>query len=163
MTRSAFNSLMDFDPHQNTIGYDRMFDRVNRMLQDINGQVNQKYPPYNIIRHEDNVSIELAVAGFAQDDINITVTDGILTIEGSKTEKLGNDKYIHKGIGTRSFTRKFSLSDNTEIVGASMENGMLVIGLKEVVPEHKKPRQIAITNGNTVKSEKEFLTEKSEV
>lgn len=169
MTRqNVFNALMDFDPFMNTIGYERMFDRLNRIAADTVQP--QKYPPYNIVKQSDDIfDIELAVAGFSEDDINITVTDGIISIEGSKVTKIDEkdtDKYIHRGIGTRSFTRKFSLSDTLEVKGAAMENGMLVIRLENIVPDHKKPKQIAIETGTKSLgsgSKPEFLTETSEV
>lgn len=163
MTRhNSFNNMMDFDPFQNTIGYDRMFDRINRIFADIPAQSKQKYPFYNIIRHsDDDIELELAVAGFSEEDINISVADGILTIEGELQDKVEPEKYLHKGIGSRAFSRKFSLSDTTEVVGAHLENGLLKISLKSIVPDHKKPKQIPISKGGKkeLPADKELLIE----
>jgi len=154
---------MDFDPFHSTIGYDRMLDRINRALNDFPTHVKQKYPFYNIIRHTENeTELEIAVAGFSEDDINVSVSEGILTIEGSSEDSVDPSKYLHKGIGTRSFTRKFSLSDTTEVTGARMENGLLKISLETIVPEHKKTKQIPISKGSVQHeqaSEKELLIE----
>lgn len=139
------------------VGFDRIFDRLHTLntLQAKQGN----YPPYNIIKTGDNrYDVEIAVAGFDQDEISITVEDGVMTVTGSSKikEDDGEFDYIHKGIATRDFSRKFTLSDTIEVRGADMHNGILSIVLENVVPEHKKPRSIAI--GNT---EAQLLTEDS--
>jgi len=159
---SSTGSYTDFDPFHSTIGYDRMFDRINRVFSEVPAVTKQKYPFYNIIRHnEDDITLELAVAGFSEDDINISVADGILTIEGTLEDKIEHHKYVHKGIGNRGFSRKFTLSDTTEVIGAHLENGLLKINLKNIIPDHKKPKQINISKGDSfVKpAEKELLIE----
>lgn len=163
LTQNPFN----LDPNQIGIGYDRMFERMNSLLSTTGESVNQKYPPYNMIkRSDDTIDLELAVAGFAKDELKIILTDGILEITGDKS-KDEDDKtlYLHKGIAARNFTKKFTLSDNTEIQGASMEDGLVIIRLKSIIPEHKKPKHIEIKSsgdfGKTTNT-KEFLTENEE-
>lgn len=139
------------------VGFDRIFDRMHTLNKLQPKQTN--YPPYNIVKTGDNrYDVEIAVAGFEEDEISITVEDGILTVTGSSKikEDDGEFDYIHKGIATRDFTRKFTLSDTIEVRGADMHNGILSIVLENVIPEHKKPRSIAI--GNT---EAQLLTEDS--
>ena len=129
------------------IGFDRV---LNRMHQQTPGQSN--YPPYNIIKvDEDNYAIELAVAGFFEDEIDIVLKDGILYVDGKKGEN-EEGKYLHKGISARAFRRSFTLSDTIVVRGADLSQGILTIDLENVIPEEKKPRKIAI--GNT---EKELL------
>lgn len=132
-----FNAEMFNDPL--FIGMDRM---LNRLAQTTPGQTN--YPPYNIVKvDDDNYSIELAVAGFVQDDLDIEVKDGILYVEGKKGEE-DKAEYLHKGISARSFRRSFTLSDTIVVRGADLSDGILTIDLMNVIPEEKKPRKIAI-------------------
>lgn len=134
------------------VGFDRIFDRMHTLNQVSHNQTN--YPPYNIVKDgDDKYRVEIAVAGFLQDEITITVEDGTLIVEGNKqVEEKG--EYLHKGIGGRDFTRKFTLSDTVEVRGADIVNGILVISLENIIPEEKKPRRIAIGN-----SEAQLLTE----
>ena len=130
------------------IGFDRV---LNRMHQQTPGQSNN-YPPYNIVKvDEDNYAIELAVAGFFDNEIDIEVKDGILYVEGKKGDH-DEGEYLHKGISARAFRRSFTLSDTIVVRGADLSQGILTIDLENVIPEEKKPRKIAI--GNT---EKELL------
>jgi molecular chaperone IbpA len=100
-------------------------------------------------------SIEMAVAGFTEADLDITLKEGILTVKGNAEAK--EDKnYVHRGIAARSFVRTFTLADTIEISGASLENGMLIIGLENMIPEEKKERKIAISS---YKSKPELLVE----
>lgn len=163
MNDIAYKNMMDFDPFQNTIGYDKMFDRIYAHATDFNTGKSQKYPPYNIIKVSDNnFEIEMAIAGFTEDELDIMTEDGILTVRGSSIEDGTDENYIHRGIARRDFIRKFTISDTIEINGASMENGLLKIRLENIIPEHKKAKRIQISgNGNGVGSKKEpqFLTE----
>lgn len=134
------------------VGFDRIFDRVNAATKLANVQ---KYPPYNIIKtDENNYLIELAVAGFGPDDVDIELHNGVLTISG-KVETSSEDKYVYKGIANRSFERKFTLADTVEVEGVDLNQGILTVKLKNVIPEEKKPRKIPI--GKPV--EKQLLTE----
>lgn len=127
------------------IGFDRVLDKARTMTP---GQTN--YPPYNIVKvDEDNYAIELAVAGFFENELEIEVKDGILYVEGKKGEH-DEGEYIHKGISARAFRRSFTLADTIVVRGADLSQGILTIDLENVIPEEKKPRKIAI--GNTEKT-----------
>lgn len=136
MTRT-FNADMLNDPF--FIGIDRVLDRMRTVTP---GQTN--YPPYNIVKtDEDHYELQLAIAGFTQDDLDVEVKDGVLTIEGKK-EAEDEKNYIHKGISARAFRRTFTLSDTIIINGADLTDGILTIKLENIIPEEKKPRKIAI-------------------
>jgi molecular chaperone IbpA len=151
MNTRTFRADMLNDPF--FIGFDRVLDRMHQTSV---GQSN--YPPYNIVKvGENNYTIDIAVAGFAEDELNIELKDGILYVEGKKKES-DDTVYLHKGISTRQFRRSFTLSDTIVVRGADYHNGILYIDLENVIPEEKKPRKIAI--GSSEKSEKkQFLTE----
>ena len=143
---------LKYDPLM--VGFDRIFDRMHH-LNTVQGK-QSNYPPYNIIKTGDNqYDVEIAVAGFLESEISIQVEDGVMTVEGLKKESDTTD-YIHKGIAERNFSRKFTLADTVEVRGADLTNGILSIVLENVIPEHKKPRKIAIGN-----SEAQLLTEDS--
>ncbi len=130
--------------HQ-TLGFERFFDDVEKLLASDVQKVTQSFPPHNIIKLDDSrYVVELAVAGFSKNEIDITVEDGTLTVKGEKEEKESNVQYLHKGIGTRSFTKTLTVADTIEVKGAEFKDGILRIGLENVIPEHKKPRKIEI-------------------
>ena len=134
------------------IGFEDMFDRFANIASQA-GQVN--YPPYNIINESDTESIiELAVAGFTDDDLDIELENHKLTIIGKKDVKMDDAKYRHKGIAYRNFTRTFALSDYIVVNGASVDNGILQIYLERVVPEEKKPKKIDIVSDNQLLTSK---------
>jgi len=143
-------TLRSFDVpsiHKFAVGFDNIFDEIMRVQAQ---QSNQNYPPYNIVKHnEDKFVIELAVAGFREGDINITVDKNVLTIEGQQIESLDElekqYEYVHRGISSRNFTRTFTLADHVEVIDASSKNGILSITLERKVPEELKPKKIAIT------------------
>jgi molecular chaperone IbpA len=124
-----------------------MFDELMRVSAQ---QGNQNYPPYNVVKHsEDKFVIELAVAGFREGDINVTVDKNQLTIVGEKIESLDelekNVEYLHRGISSRSFNRSFTLADHVEVTSADVSNGILAITLERQIPEELKPKKIAIS------------------
>jgi molecular chaperone IbpA len=132
--------------HKFGIGFDNLFDELLRVNAQ---QANTNYPPYNIIKNdEDHFMIELAVAGFREGDINITVEKNVLTVKGEQTQDLDElekeVEYVHRGISARNFTRTFTLADHVEVIGAKAENGILMINLERKVPEEQKPKTIAI-------------------
>jgi molecular chaperone IbpA len=105
------------------------------------------YPPYNIIKDGEKFQIEIALAGVDKKDLEITVAEGVLTVEHKAPgeQDLGNSwDWIHKGIAQRNFKRNFTLSDDIVVQGSRMENGMLYIELERIIPEEKKPKTIAI-------------------
>ena len=131
------------------IGFDRMLDRMNTT----NTLSATKYPPYNIIKTEDSqYELQLAIAGFTYDDLEITLKEGQLTINGNQTEEEPKN-YLHRGISARNFSRQFTLMDTIVVNGATLEDGILTVQLENVIPEEKKPRKIDISRP----SEKEFL------
>jgi molecular chaperone IbpA len=124
------------------IGFTREFDRLNT-IQKSNSKV--AYPPYNVLKYsEDSYALELAVAGFNKDEIDVTVKDGSLIISGEKLQVENDDYFLHRGIATRKFTRSFALGEFMEVEEADMDNGILSVTINRVVPEEKKPKQITI-------------------
>lgn len=134
----------DFSPlFRSTVGFDRLFDLADQVSRD-----EVTYPPYNIERtDESHYRITLAVAGFAEKDLNAEVREGVLTVSGKRTEEAGKDNYLYRGIAGRSFERRFQLADHVEVRAAKLEHGLLHIELERVVPEEQKPRRIAINGG----------------
>ena len=151
--------LHKFDPF--SIGYDKMFDRLELFNTALSKAV-PGYPPYNIKKTEKNFYVlELAVAGFSKEDIDIELTDGSLTVSASAKTSDSKEEFLHKGIADRSFKRKFELADNVEIRNADLKDGMLKISLEYIVPDNKKPKKIEINASlyPPVRNSKEFLTE----
>jgi molecular chaperone IbpA len=144
--RSAF----DFAPYRrSTVGFDRLFD----MLENSTGQTQENYPPFDLIKEGENeYRIELAVAGFKPDELDITAQQNVLIVSGRKddeSDESGSD-YIYRGIATRSFERRFALADHIQVRGADIKDGLLSIELKREIPEAMKPRKISI-GGNAPK------------
>jgi|TARA_R100000084_G_scaffold33829_1_gene13383 molecular chaperone IbpA len=103
------------------------------------------YPPHNVVKlHDDEYIIELAIVGFKEADLEITMHDGILTIKGNREHRRNQELYVHKGISGRKFERSFRLSEFVEVTGADLEDGLLSIRLERILPEEKRPRKIAI-------------------
>ena len=149
MTRELTLRTLDIPSiHKFGIGFDNMLEELLRVNQQ---QANTNYPPYNIVKHdEDRFAIEVAVAGFREGDINITVEKNILTITGEQAIKVYKEdevepEYLHRGISARNFTRTFTLADHVEVISARAEDGILKIELERQVPEEQKPKTIAIT------------------
>ena len=129
---------------RHAIGFDRLFNEMNRTFANSRGSDN--YPPYNIARLDDTHDvIEVAVAGFSEEEIDVEVKENQLTVTGKQEKKETEVEYIHKGISARNFERNFTLADNVEVRAATVKNGILAIALEHVVPEEQKPKKIAIT------------------
>ena len=127
------------------------FDRLNKILDAAQGvDSSTGYPPYNIEKREqDRYGITMAVAGFAESDFDVTVKENVLVVTGRsepKDDKVGS--FLHRGIATRAFERRFQLADHIEVVNARLENGLLYLDLVREVPESLKPRKIAIGGGS---------------
>ncbi len=136
-----------FDPtplYRASIGFDRMADMLDRVLSaDLQ---TPSYPPYNIEKTDENAyRISLAVAGFAADDLSVEVKESALVVTGRSTEDETARDYLHRGIATRAFERRFHLADHVRVTGARHIDGMLHIDLARELPEALKPRQIAIS------------------
>ena len=138
------NSRLTIDPSRvNTysIGFDRMFDMMSGAVP-----TTPNYPPYNIVKHsDDKYTIEIAVAGFSKDEIDVETKENTLLIE-SKSRPEGDDdkEFLHKGISNRAFKKAFTISDDVVVNGADMKDGILKIEMERIIPEEKKPRTIKI-------------------
>jgi molecular chaperone IbpA len=144
---------IDFAPfYRSTVGFDRLFDLLDS-ASGLDAGV-PAYPPYNIERlGENEYRITMAVAGFSEDEVKIDVKEQTLNVKG---EKKGEDKerqYLHRGIATRAFDRRFQLADHVEVKGAELKDGLLHVDLVRNVPERLKPRTIAIGNGKAAQLE----------
>jgi molecular chaperone IbpA len=124
------------------------FDRLARLM-DTAATADVSYPPYNIEKTgEDSYRLTMAVAGFGPDDIEMTVKDNTLLVAGRASSDAPKPEILYRGIAARAFERRFVLADHIVVDGADLQNGLLHIGLKRVVPEALKPRRIAVGNGS---------------
>jgi molecular chaperone IbpA len=144
-----FEMTLDFTPlFRSTIG----FDRVPRLLEGALNETGSTYPPYNIEKlGEDDYRIVMAVAGFGENDVELTVKENTLLVEGRAAEQADEVRYLHRGIAGRAFERRFELADHIQVTGARLENGLLIVDLKREIPEALKPRTIAINTANANK------------
>jgi len=138
--RSAF----DFAPfRRSSVGFDRLFD----MLENSGNGGSENYPPFDLIRAGENeYRIELAVAGFKPEEIDITAQQNVLIVSGRKSDESGDkgSDYVYRGIATRSFERRFALADHIQVRGADLKDGLLSVDLVREIPEAMKPRKIEI-------------------
>lgn len=145
MTNMNVKSLF---PRSAFVGFDHLFDELDKVAR----HANDHYPPHNIVKVDDeNYMVELAVAGFAQDELEIEVKDRTLFVRGEHKNR--GRSYIHKGISAKKFNRSFRISEYVEVHGADLKDGILAVQLKVVLPEEKRPRKIEI--GSTGASKKE--------
>jgi len=140
----------DFAPlYRATVGFDRIADMMDRVLSADVAQ--PTYPPYNIEKTDENAyRISIAVAGFSGDELNVEVKDGAVIVSARKSADESEKTYLHRGIATRAFERRFALADHVKVTGAAHADGMLHIDLVREVPEALKPRRIEIAKGDTV-------------
>jgi len=141
---SIFNSLRPF-----SIGFDDMFDQFENMLGNGHLTMQSNYPPYNIRRTgKDNYAIEVALAGFSKDDVEVEFEDNLLTVRTKQINKLddknSDTEIIHKGISQRQFARSFTIADDVKVGEAQLKDGLLTISCEKIVPEHKKKKLIKI-------------------
>ncbi|WP_170761265.1 Hsp20 family protein [Ruegeria lacuscaerulensis] len=143
----------DFAPlHRATVGFDQIADMMDRVLT--NDVAQPSYPPYNIEKTDaDTYRISVAVAGFSEDDLSVEVKENALIVAGKKAAEDKDRSYLHRGIATRAFERRFALADHVRVTGASHENGMLNIDLKREVPEALKPRRIEISSSKAIEKD----------
>ena len=129
-------------PRNAFLGFDHIFDQ----LDNIHLHAKDTYPPHNVVKEaEMKYTLEMAVAGFNKEHIDIEVKDHILTIKGDRPARREQSKYVHKGISARNWNKSFRLSEYTEVTGADLTDGILTIALEVVLPEEKRPRKISIT------------------
>lgn len=132
-----------------TVGFDPIFDRFESMFNDeffSNGH-NVNYPPYNILKTGDyTYDIEIALAGFSKDDIDVQYSDGVVTVKSvhEKSEDSDANGTIYRGISKRHFTKSFTIADDVEVKGAELKDGLLKVALERIIPESKKPRTIEV-------------------
>ena len=127
------------------LGFEPLFDRLQRLSESSERSTN--YPPYNIRRDGNNITIEIAVAGLSKNDLIIELTDGTLSVshEGPNAEIVNDDnEVVYQGIAQRAFKQQFTLAENVVVNGADLINGLLTINLEKIIPEEKKPRTIEI-------------------
>ena len=142
---SLFDNFNQLTPY--AVGFDRIFDNLSRYVD--NNATSTGFPPYNIRKEGDyNYVIELALAGFGKDDIEVEVADSTLSIRSTKKpldeDVSSNEDTVYRGISYRKFERKFTLAEDVVVNEAKLENGMLILNLERVVPEEKKPRLIKV-------------------
>ena len=139
---SVWNSLRPF-----SVGFDSIFDEFDRMLESTE-RYSTNYPPYNIKRVNDtDYRIEVALAGYSKNDIEVELKDSALTVRNKSKEQTVDEKgngVIHKGISTRQFERSFTISEDIKVKNAELKNGLLNIDLERIIPDEKKPRLIDI-------------------
>lgn len=142
MTKYGIHTLDLPSLSRHAIGFERMLQDLSKSTL----RLNDNYPPYNVIQlDETHYTVQVAVAGFAESELDVELTDRVLTIKGKKSTDEVEPGYIHKGISTRNFTRTFTLADNVEVKLATVQNGILSVDLEIVVPEEQRPKKIAIT------------------
>ena len=142
-------------PRSSFVGFDHLFNELEFTAK----HAQDHYPPHNIIKTDDQeYLIELAIAGFSKDEINVEVKDRTLTVTGEHVTR--GREFIHRGISTKKFKRTFRLSEHVKVIGADIQDGILAIDLKYVIPEEMRPRKIEIgTRGNNNESTKQLLQE----
>lgn len=143
-------TTIDLTPlYRNTVGFDRLASLLDNAFRA--EQSNTSYPPYDIeALDEHRYSISLAVAGFTQEELDIQVERGVLTVKGKKADDQTKRNYLYQGIASRAFERKFNLADHVEITGAKLVNGLLTIELKHELPEAMKPKRVEISSDASV-------------
>ena len=134
------NMFLNNSPIPYTIGFEKLFDQLDEFIH--HSKKLPSYPPYNIKRNGDNFTIEMALAGFSKDDIEVTVTEDMLTVSSNKESPKKDELY--KGISDRKFTRNFSMADDIVVKDVRLKDGLLTIELEREIPEEKKPRKIKI-------------------
>tara|TARA_Y100001970_G_scaffold159070_1_gene194570 strand:- start:2229 stop:2669 length:441 start_codon:yes stop_codon:yes gene_type:complete len=129
---------------RSSVGFD-VFDNIFDSVFNLN-ESNTSYPPYNILKSDNNYTISLAIAGFSKDEIDISLQENELAIKGVAKDQDEKIEFLHRGIAGRNFERKFRLADTVKVSDASYEDGLLNIYLEREIPEHQKPRKIEINN-----------------
>ena len=144
----------DFSPlYRSFVGFDRMANLIDSATQ--HAASGNNFPPYNVAQLSENAyKIELAIAGFTEENLEIESHENVLTITGTRTQTADNDEaeYLHRGIAERGFERRFQLAEHVRVTGAALENGLLVISLKRELPEALKPLKITINEPNLIQS-----------
>jgi molecular chaperone IbpA len=145
MTKSAIKGM--HVPRSLFLGFEHLFDELERIHGA--GRSQDNYPPHNVVKVDgDRFDIELAVAGFSMDDLDVTVKDGILVVKGDPLDSIERE-YVHKGISSRKFEKSFRISEFVVIDGADLKDGMLVVNARVEVPKERRSRKIEIGSTGT--------------
>ena len=145
MTKNAIKGM--HVPRSLFLGFEHLFDELERVHGA--GRSQDNYPPHNVVKiDEERFDIEMAVAGFSMDELDVTVKDGILVVKGDPLDSIERE-YIHKGISSRKFEKSFRISEFVVIDGADLKDGMLVVNARVEVPEERRPRKIEIGSTGT--------------
>ena len=145
MTKNAIKGM--HVPRSLFLGFEHLFDELERIHGA--GRSQDNYPPHNVVKiDEERFDIEMAVAGFSMDELDVTVKDGILVVKGDPLDSIERE-YIHKGISSRKFEKSFRISEFVVIDGADLKDGMLVVNARVEVPEERRPRNIEIGSTGT--------------
>lgn len=144
-------NAIDLSPlYRSTVGFDKVANILDSALR-ANPNSSGGYPPYNIeVVGENAYSVTLAVAGFTDEELDIQVENGVLTVAGKKEKSSEEKQFLYQGIATRSFERKFNLADHVRVDGASLDHGLLTISLTKEIPEAMKPRKISINGARQI-------------
>jgi molecular chaperone IbpA len=146
MNRLTTTDLNNF--HRHALGADRFINRVLESIETQSTSQQTNYPPFNIIKYGDNVTeVQIAVAGFSLDELEVKIDNGSLVITGEKPtqEKIEGVEYVHHGISARRFIRSWTLAENVEVLGADVKDGILSVKIKRLNPDSAKPKTIPIT------------------
>ena len=128
-------------PRNAFLGFDHLFDELER----VTNHAKDSYPPHNVVKYDDmKYIIQLAIAGFSKDDIDIELKDHVLSIKGDRADNRDQEQYVHKGISDRKFFKSFRLSEYAEVSGADMKDGILTVSIEVVLPEKMRPQKINI-------------------
>ena len=148
-------------PRNAFLGFDHIFDQ----LENIHKHAKDHYPPHNVVKDSEmKFTVEMAVAGFKKEHIDIEVKDHVLTIKGNRPSRRAQELYVHKGISAKNWKKSFRLSEYTEVIGADLEDGILAVNLEVVLPKEKQPRKINIGSNeenNNETTDRQFLNEGS--
>ena len=137
-------------PRNAFLGFDHIFDQ----LENIHRHAKDHYPPHNVVKESEmKYTLEMAVAGFKKDHIDIELKEGVLTIKGNRPARREQDKYVHKGISARNWEKSFRLSEYTEVTGADLVDGILTVNLEVILPKEKQPRKINIGQNEVNKND----------
>jgi len=153
-TPSFFSQDVFKDFDKVFVGFDEQFQRFQTLHDDLTKNI-PNYPPFNVRKNGNTYTIEIAVAGFAQNEIDITIDGGKLIVKGNVESKEAEENFLFKGISNRAFTRAWAIGDQYEVKDAELFNGMLKIALDKLVPEVPKAKKVPVKTG----SGKQFLTE----
>lgn len=154
-------ATFDLTPlYRSTVGFDRLASVIDTAYR--NETSSAGYPPYDIeVRDENEYSVTIAAAGFEQDELEIQVENGVLTVSGRKSVDKSNRQFLYQGIATRAFERKFNLADHVEVTNAEFNNGLLTVNLVREIPEAMKPKTISINGVPALKNVNQTRENKS--